>query len=47
LGNPCRDPELSNGEVVVGRKPHAGRGQQGVGLSPCMLGQILLELADE
>ena len=42
-----RDPELADREVVVGREPHAGRRQQGVRLASRVLGQVLLELADQ
>jgi hypothetical protein len=47
LCDPCRDPELPHREVVVDRKPNPGRRQEGVGLAPRVLGQVLLQLADQ
>ena len=47
LGDAGRDPELADGEVVVGREPHARRGQERVGLAAGVLGEVLLQLADE
>ena len=47
LRDPRRDPELADGEVVVDRELDPRRRQQGICLAPRVLGQVLLELADE
>ena len=43
---PCRDAELADREVVVGRG-HARRREQRVALTPRVLGEVLLQLADQ